>query len=83
MPYFTKKPVRVEARRFTDAASAEDIRAWAEGGKRAVRIEENSLYIQTLEGEMRADLGDWIVMGVQGEIYPCKPDIFEETYQPA
>ena len=38
--------------------------------------------IKTLEGEMRASLGDWIVRGIKGEIYPVKPDIFAETYEP-
>lgn len=37
--------------------------------------------IRTLEGDMRADVGDWIICGVQGEFYPCKPDIFEATYE--
>jgi len=40
------------------------------------------LFIQTLEGEMRADLGDWVIKGVKGEIYSCKSDIFEATYEP-
>lgn len=39
--------------------------------------------IKTLEGTMHADVGDWIIKGVKGEIYPCKPDIFEATYEPA
>ena len=39
--------------------------------------------ISTLEGVMRGDPGDWILRGVKGEIYPCKPDIFEATYEPA
>jgi hypothetical protein len=38
--------------------------------------------IDTLEGTMRANIGDWIITGVQGEKYPCKPDIFEKTYEP-
>lgn len=38
-------------------------------------------FIRTLEGEMRADIGDWIIKGVKGELYPCKPDIFEATYE--
>ena len=38
--------------------------------------------INTLEGTMRADLGDWIIRGVKGELYPCKPDIFAATYEP-
>lgn len=40
------------------------------------------LFIKTLEGEMRADKGDWIIRGVKGEFYPCKPDIFASTYEP-
>ena len=39
--------------------------------------------IQTLEGVMIASPGDWIIRGIQGEFYPCKPDIFEATYEPA
>lgn len=38
-------------------------------------------FIDTLEGVMRADAGDWIITGVNGEQYPCKPDIFEKTYE--
>ena len=38
-------------------------------------------FIDTLEGRMRADLYDWIIRGVRGELYPCKPDIFEATYE--
>jgi hypothetical protein len=40
------------------------------------------LDIPTLEGIMHADIGDWIITGVKGEQYPCKPDIFEQTYEP-
>ncbi|MCA1220256.1 hypothetical protein [Streptomyces sp. 8L] len=43
----------------------------------------HSIAIQTLEGTMRADLNDWIIKGVQGEFYPCKPDIFAATYDPS
>lgn len=42
---------------------------------------EGDLFINTLEGEMHVSLGDHIIQGVQGELYPCKPDIFEETYE--
>lgn len=38
------------------------------------------VFIRTLEGEMRAEIGDWIILGTAGELYPCKPDIFEEIY---
>ena len=42
---------------------------------------EYSLIIKTLEGNMRAEPGDYIIKGVQGEFYPCKSDIFKETYE--
>lgn len=40
-------------------------------------------FIRTLEGTMTATKGDWIIKGVNGEFYPCKPDIFDKTYEPA
>ena len=42
---------------------------------------DGRLWIPTLEGHMFAEIGDWIIQGVKGEIYPCKPDIFEMTYE--
>lgn len=44
-------------------------------------IHNGFLVISTLEGEMRCSKGDWIIRGIKGEIYPCKPDIFELTYE--
>lgn len=44
---------------------------------------DGSLFIGTLEGTMEAKAGDWIIRGVKGEIYPCKPEIFAATYDPA
>ena len=46
-------------------------------------IANEGVSIDTLEGEMMADFGDYIIKGVKGEFYPCKPDIFEMTYEPA
>lgn len=43
--------------------------------------EDKGFYISTLEGEMKASFGDYIIKGVNGEFYPCKPDIFEKTYE--
>lgn len=43
---------------------------------------DNVMYIETLEGTHKADIGDYIITGVNGEQYPCKPDIFEQTYEP-
>ena len=46
-------------------------------------LPDGGMTIATLEGVMRADVGDWIIQGVKGELYPCKPDIFAATYEPA
>ena len=43
---------------------------------------DHELIIQTLEGPLRAAPGDWIITGIRGEQYPCKPDVFEKTYEP-
>lgn len=43
---------------------------------------DTEMIIHTLEGDMRASVGDYIIKGVNGEQYPCKPDIFEKTYEP-
>jgi hypothetical protein len=48
----------------------------------AAYIVDDKLMIETLEGTMTADEGDWIIKGVKGEFYPCKPDIFYATYEP-
>lgn len=42
---------------------------------------DEEIYIETLEGTMKADKGDWIIRGVKGEVYPCKPDVFDMTYK--
>lgn len=44
-------------------------------------IEDGEIYIRTLEGTMHVSVGDYIIEGVNGELYPCKPDIFEKTYE--
>lgn len=43
---------------------------------------DKEVFIHTLEGDMKASVGDYIITGVNGEKYPCKPDIFEKTYEP-
>lgn len=82
---YRKRPVVIEAMQFTGDNGGEVI-AWATRFSTAERdpIEENlskRLIIWTLEGNMVAQPGDWIIKGVQGEFYPCKPDIFEQTYE--
>jgi len=90
MPKFRKKPVVVEAVqltpdtlnevfKFTDAGSLKD-------GKPAIVANpvtgEAGLIIPTPEGPLKAREGDWVIKGVKGELYPCSPDIFEQTYTP-
>ncbi len=87
MPKFRKKPVVIEAEKLTES-NAVELRSWinkhyseapyatvAMCGVKGVEIR-----IPTLEGEMAASVGDWVIKGVNGEFYPCKPDIFEKTY---
>ena len=86
MPHFKKKPVVVEAHRFTGSSTdAACFRKWFEGGEfrrsAIATCDIRNLEIPTLEGVMTASPGDWIIKGVQGEFYPCKPDIFAATYE--
>ncbi len=83
---FRKLPVEVEARQIT-AATVSDALDWiyAHGGKidpLPVPDSGDLFYIFTLEGAMAVRPGDWLIRGVIGEFYPCKPDIFEQTYEP-
>lgn len=88
MAFYRKKPVVIEAFKWTggpdqtedpewvcDAIRAGDVRFKHEGTPEVV------LLIDTLEGTHIANQGDWIIRGVKGELYPCKPDIFEMTYE--
>ena len=81
---YRKKPVEIEAMRWVVGMSDSYIQSvfdWLENGNCNYEPAGNGgLSIITLEGTMRADDGDWIIKGVQGEFYPCKPDIFEATY---
>ncbi|ALC13803.1 hypothetical protein [Sphingopyxis sp. 113P3] len=81
MPFFTKKPVRIEAVQFLriDPASGNALFAGDEDGAMWV-TEFQSLHIRTLEGIMTVSPADWVICGVKGELYPCKPEIFAATY---
>ncbi len=89
MPKFRKKPVVIEAFKFNSMDDYLDIVEWmkASGDTHALADEVEYrtpiMLLPTLEGTMSASPGDWIIRGVQGEFYPCKPDIFEQTYEPA
>ena len=85
MPMFRKKPVEIEARRLMPS-NRELVAEWCGGScSEAAPSAQWSLgallHIATPEGTMWARHGDWIIKGVNGEFYPCKPDIFEATYE--
>ena len=95
---FRKKPVEIDAARISsDDAGGEgvlddnrrsvaEVSGWMLGhGFRGFKVCGDGPFgiaIETLEGVMVANPGDWIIRGIQGEFYPCKPDIFEATYEP-
>ena len=87
MPKFRKKPVEIEAEKF-EVKNWLAIEKWSGMKVRAVGNWKHDndvecMAVKTLEGTMHAMPGDWIIKGVKGEFYPCKPDIFEATYDPA
>jgi len=83
LPKFRKKPVEIEAILWDGSEpSQREIINWSDGIVSGWIDNTYYLRVKTLEGNMRASPGDWIVKGVQGEFYPVKPDIFDETYEP-
>lgn len=82
---FRKKPVEIEAIQHTGTAeNMGEIAEWMTRGGHGAKgfFRSNEIHIETLEGTMVAGIGDWIIKGVKGEFYPCKPDIFADTYDP-
>jgi hypothetical protein len=81
---FRKKPVVIEAMQFIEDNRAE-VMAWcgSTGDAQSYRRSVLGFIVPTLEGQHIAMLDDWIIKGVKGEFYPCKPDIFAATYEPA
>lgn len=85
--HYRKKPVTIEAINY-DGGNGKVVALWCGGRERAERKASDPtdvaqwIDIPTLEGVMKASIGDWIIRGVQGEFYPCKPDIFTATYEP-
>ena len=87
---FRKKPVEIEAVRVDEALRAAEsewkaLPKWLADAYEAgtVIFLTNALEVLTLEGRMTGNRGDWIIRGVKGELYPCKPDIFAATYETA
>lgn len=82
MSRFRKLPVEVEAVQFTgdNVAEIAQFLEWEIDHYQTGAADE--VIIATLEGDMRASVGDWVIKGVAGEAYPCKPAVFEMTYEP-
>lgn len=74
---YRKKPVTIEAIQWlgTNLSEIDDFVG------RSIANKGTTLVIHTLEGDMEASIGDYIIKGVNGEFYPCKPDIFDKTYE--
>lgn len=79
--HFRKRPVTIEAMQLTDATSVLDIEEWINSPTTGYQTNPPTIWIDTLEGRMTANAGDWIIKGVNGEFYPCKDSIFVKTYQ--
>lgn len=87
MAKFQKKPVVIEAHQIKKPDPVASVPEWMleafDSGVLEVNEQNLGINIKTLEGVMLGSWGDWIIQGVKGEIYPCKPDIFEATYKSA
>lgn len=82
MPKFRKRPVVIEAVQYGPyTAPTVELTDFLMDGSRPMTVGDDGITIHTLEGDMLAAPGDWIIKGVNGELYPCKPDIFEKTYE--
>lgn len=81
MSMYRKKPVVIEAVQFDGKLTS--LEGLTHDAVISQDLCSDTVQIETLEGTMTAQPGDWIIKGVKGEIYPCKPDIFAATYEPA
>ena len=85
MAKYRKKPVVIEAIQLTNESIIEIIKWATDYISIKIDTDENDniigMIIPTLEGAMQASMNDYIIKGIQGEFYPCKPDIFEQTYE--
>lgn len=82
MPKYRKKPVVIDAIQVPPVGQRDNGFMEFLACDREVNIDgDGNISIKTLEGTMQANVGDWLIKGVQGEMYPCKPDIFEATYE--
>ncbi len=79
---YKKKPVVIDAIQLKTMDDKFKVAEFFKGhGAFDMSFAEDGIYINTLEGTMHASIGDWIIRGIKGEFYPCKPNIFEATYE--
>lgn len=80
---FRRRPVIIEAIQLEslEILHLMAVQRFVGLGEDILEIVSDGLIIKTLEGNMKASIGDWIIKGVNGEFYPCKPDIFKKTYE--
>jgi hypothetical protein len=83
MGLYRKKPVVIEAVQWEPSFTGQRqiLELCSRPNEVRFDIKGGRVYIETLEGTMIAQCGDWIIKGVKGELYPCKPEIFEATYE--
>ena len=80
---FRKRPIIIEAVQWkATKESWDEIMAMGDISWKPGEMGGETFYITTLEGDMKVSKDDWVIKGVAGEFYPCKPDIFEATYEP-
>lgn len=80
---FKTKTIEKEAIQYLGPFSIDEmVDVWPEFKKHYAQSNIGILKIRTLEGDHFASIGDWIIKGIKGEFYPCKPEIFEMTYEP-
>ena len=78
---YIKKPVIIEAVQLTDKNHSEIIQWLSSYDVEAYTLNSSELYVKTLEGDMKANIGDYIIKGIKNEFYPCLEDIFKMTYE--
>lgn len=79
---YRKKPVVIDAEQW-NGANLNDANSMFHDPAVIIKTDCSEFMVGTLEGSMTGKLGDWLIRGVKGELYPCKPDIFAATYEPA
>lgn len=82
---YRKKPVVIDAVQFSAADESTHTNVcfgYPQSDDNSIHPLEGKFWVSTLEGPLLVSDGDWIIRGIKGELYPCKPDIFEATHEP-